>query len=121
MTVANSAKLQSLSTDQRFQLPFPLSEVVRYKNQLRACIKEHWIGEELADTYEEYGLSQLFLGNNLEAATNLDCACKVRKGCESIDPKSGRSLSLQFWVSMHCGLLYTESMMSVISQFLKST
>ena len=86
------------------QLLFASSEVARYKDRLNATIEMLCSDEELADTYEEYGLSQLFMGNNFGAAFNLGCACLTKESSESIDAKCDHALSLQFWVSMSCCL-----------------
>ena len=102
------------------QLPFASSEIARYKDRLDATIEKLCSDEELADTYEEYGLSQLFMGNNFGAASNLGCACVAKEGSESIDAKSDHALSLQFWVRASCRLMYTEFIILMTPVYLTS-
>ena len=85
-------------SQQYSQLPFPSLDVARHKKQLSDCINEKCFDEELADAYETLGLSQLYLGNYLEAASNLDCACLAQKRSISIDEGSDHSLRLKLWV-----------------------
>ena len=101
MERGRAGQIQHTQQPQQYSLlPFPLSDVARYKKQLQDCISEKCFDEELADAYEALGLSQLFLGNYLEAAANLDCACLAQNRSMATDETSDHSLRLKLWVSL---------------------
>lgn len=80
------------------QLPFPQSDLFRHENQLENCIAERCPEDELADAYESLGLSQLYLGNYSEAASNLECACVVQSNIIVDIYNAEHKLRLKFWV-----------------------
>ena len=91
-------RIKQLRTFQNSQPPNNLSDLRRHKNQLQECLDENCSGEELADAYEAVGLSLVFLGNYVEAASNLEHACGARETVTSHVDDKQRSSRLKFWV-----------------------
>lgn len=102
MERGRARQLQHIQQSPYSHLPFPAADLLRHKKQLQECIKDRCLDEELADAYESLGLGQLFLGNYVEAASNLDCACLAQGRSIATDDTADHPLRLKFWVSISC-------------------